>query len=558
MAQTLGERYGIANVFWDQDDIEIGEAFPDTIAAELEASDTVVVIIGNKWLDATDAAGQRRLDNPKDFVRIEVATALESNKRVIPVLVDDAAMPSAARLPAPLARLADLNALRIDNQEIKVGLRRLADWVEGGSRQQRLWRLLLQTLVVSLIAAPLLFFLLGQVRFFEGFFSLDIRLESLLAQTSARDDTDTLRERLALIVIDPESARRLDVSPDRQTDWRAHHTGLIVKLVNAGARSIVFDFRFDGVSTADAPLRAALLDAKVAGVPVIAAASAFDSQGNPISDAGFKDAITAWGHACIGMKGLTLPTVNLVLQRADGENVLALSLAAIVTATQEKPVIRAKAERRLLIREDADLPGLIAYPGALRVTSAQQHGCEALHAGDVIYPLRFDLSPLADLRADGIRHAYADAIAYDDAAARAAFADRIVIVGQVSDAGERFDVRQGAAHELRHGVELQADAIRTLLDVRSVRDVLRPLATPWQAVLMTAMCVLGMVLALAAGTLHRLWRALLLGAGVIGYALLAALAYREARIVMPLTYPIAAALVTFFATRHAFKKGGLT
>ncbi len=218
--QALDERFSDDRVFLDQRDIEAGVEFPRRIAEALDASDVVVVVIGSKWENIKDGAGQRRLDNPQDFVRIEIATALQSGKRVIPVLVDDAQMPRAEALPTPLARLADLNALTISNQRILEDVAHLVDAVEGRSAQERAWKLLLRALVVGLLIAPLLFFLLGKIRFFEGFFGLDIHLESLLAAYSTRHDTPALRERIALVVIDADSQRRLGIGPDDPAAWR--------------------------------------------------------------------------------------------------------------------------------------------------------------------------------------------------------------------------------------------------------------------------------------------------------------------------------------------------
>jgi hypothetical protein len=59
--------------------------------------DALIAIIGPRWLDAKDDAG--RLENPDDFVRIEIESALDQGKRVIPVLANKAAMPSAGEWP---------------------------------------------------------------------------------------------------------------------------------------------------------------------------------------------------------------------------------------------------------------------------------------------------------------------------------------------------------------------------------------------------------------------------------------------------------------------------
>src|SRR5262249_44926116 len=75
------------------------------------ACDVMLVLIGPKWLSATDSAGRRRLDNPEDFVYTEVASALRLNKWVIPVLLNKAEMPRADALPEALKPLSRRNAV---------------------------------------------------------------------------------------------------------------------------------------------------------------------------------------------------------------------------------------------------------------------------------------------------------------------------------------------------------------------------------------------------------------------------------------------------------------
>jgi hypothetical protein len=66
-----------------------------------------MVVIGKQWLRTADAAGRRRLDNPKDIVRLEIATALKRGIAVVPLLVDDVDMPRAEELPRPLRGLPE-------------------------------------------------------------------------------------------------------------------------------------------------------------------------------------------------------------------------------------------------------------------------------------------------------------------------------------------------------------------------------------------------------------------------------------------------------------------
>lgn len=111
----LKEKFGRDKVFMDVAGIEPGVDFVQAIDQAVGACDVLLVIIGKKWLACTDALGNRRLDDPKDFVRLEAATALRRNIRVIPVLVQDAAMPGEGDLPDDLKKLARRQATEISD-----------------------------------------------------------------------------------------------------------------------------------------------------------------------------------------------------------------------------------------------------------------------------------------------------------------------------------------------------------------------------------------------------------------------------------------------------------
>lgn len=105
----LRHEFGDKAVFRDVDTIESGERFPEIIARELEACRVFIPIIGPSWVVATEPGGRRRLDNPEDWVRLEVATALKrTGLCVIPVTVGGAPMPSAKDLPEDLQALGQL------------------------------------------------------------------------------------------------------------------------------------------------------------------------------------------------------------------------------------------------------------------------------------------------------------------------------------------------------------------------------------------------------------------------------------------------------------------
>ncbi|PWB54538.1 MAG: hypothetical protein C3F18_06665 [Nitrosomonadales bacterium] len=111
----LREKFGRDKVFMDVAGIEPGVDFVEAIDRAVGSCDVLLVIIGKKWLTCDDASGKRRLDDPKDFIRLETATALRRDIRVIPVLVQDAAMPGEGDLPEDLKKLARRQATEIDD-----------------------------------------------------------------------------------------------------------------------------------------------------------------------------------------------------------------------------------------------------------------------------------------------------------------------------------------------------------------------------------------------------------------------------------------------------------
>jgi hypothetical protein len=109
----LAARFGADNVFFDIDTIPLGVDFRQHIDKMVADCDVVLVIIGRRWLDVTDSAELRRLDQPGDFVRLEVEAALRRGIPVVPVLVDGASVPNESKLPSSLAELSYRNGLAV-------------------------------------------------------------------------------------------------------------------------------------------------------------------------------------------------------------------------------------------------------------------------------------------------------------------------------------------------------------------------------------------------------------------------------------------------------------
>ena len=103
-------------VFRDVGFLEPGVEWHEAIAKALGDADACVVVIGRRWLAVTDSAGRRRIDNPRDTVRQEIATALNNGMPIFPVLVGDAEMPAEEDLPLDIQGLAKRNALELSEQ----------------------------------------------------------------------------------------------------------------------------------------------------------------------------------------------------------------------------------------------------------------------------------------------------------------------------------------------------------------------------------------------------------------------------------------------------------
>jgi hypothetical protein len=130
-------------IFMDIDAIALGEDFVEAIETTVAKCDVLIAVIGNNWLTSKDDRGNRRLDNPEDFVRMEIGVALKRKIRVIPVLVDNALMPQSTDLPEELKPLVRRNALLIhdtsfdgDCQRLATAIRQVLEKVAAEQREK--------------------------------------------------------------------------------------------------------------------------------------------------------------------------------------------------------------------------------------------------------------------------------------------------------------------------------------------------------------------------------------------------------------------------------------
>lgn len=127
----LASEFGPERIFMDVDTIAPGIDFVTEITTAVGNCRTLLAVIGDEWLSAKDAEGRRRIDVPDDYVRLEIANALNRNIRVVPVLIEDTHMPGSEDLPDEIKPLARRNALRLTNARFDADTQLLIDTLQS-------------------------------------------------------------------------------------------------------------------------------------------------------------------------------------------------------------------------------------------------------------------------------------------------------------------------------------------------------------------------------------------------------------------------------------------
>ena len=128
---SAGARLGPNLLFMDVDAIPLGTNFSKVLHEEVAKCGVLLAVIGPNWSDARDEHGNRRLDDPNDFVRVEIAAALQRNIPVIPILIDGARIPKANQLPDDLKELASRNGMEIRHASFQDDMDRLIRGLKG-------------------------------------------------------------------------------------------------------------------------------------------------------------------------------------------------------------------------------------------------------------------------------------------------------------------------------------------------------------------------------------------------------------------------------------------
>jgi CHASE2 domain-containing sensor protein/outer membrane biosynthesis protein TonB len=133
LRDELVRRFGEDQVFKDSDSIQAGQEWPEQLESAIRNASVVLVLIGPDWADARGHDRERRLENPEDWVRLEVEAALGNDgAAVVPVLVDGASMPAADVLPESLRPLTEHQAFSLSVERWNADLEALIESIHSG------------------------------------------------------------------------------------------------------------------------------------------------------------------------------------------------------------------------------------------------------------------------------------------------------------------------------------------------------------------------------------------------------------------------------------------
>ena len=137
---ALAEHFGPENVFMDIDAIDLGADFAGVINRAVSSCDVVIALIGRQWLTVADAEGRPRIEDPDDFVRLELESALARDVYVVPTCVQGVEVPTADKLPSRLAPLAGRQGTELRDVAWRDDLKRLIRRLELLARERGKWK----------------------------------------------------------------------------------------------------------------------------------------------------------------------------------------------------------------------------------------------------------------------------------------------------------------------------------------------------------------------------------------------------------------------------------
>ena len=209
LVDRLRRDYSEEQLFLDIDGIPAGTEFDAVLDERLRVCDVLLALIGPQWVNARDASGRRRLHDPDDYVRREIAAALQRDDvRVIPLLVSGAEMPRAEELPDDLKPLVSRQNFQLRyerfNADVNDLIAQLAKVVSPAGKRRLLKRAMTLGALAASVAAGMIYFM----------------MLSPSKPNEVRSDPVLREEAIKLCREASEVTARLASSSDR-TDWLA-------------------------------------------------------------------------------------------------------------------------------------------------------------------------------------------------------------------------------------------------------------------------------------------------------------------------------------------------
>ncbi|WP_291993442.1 CHASE2 domain-containing protein [Candidatus Accumulibacter sp. ACC003] len=545
----LSAHLGRERVFMDIGQIAPGDDFVAVLEARIKASEVVIALIGPAWLSAHNEQG-RRLEQADDFVRYELAEALKQRKRVIPVLVGGARMPDVKELPAALGALARHQAQPLDDTRFQLDLDALIRSIEQrpsllgqfaqllNSERLRKWRR------YSVVSAALLMLFLAWLQLFDAL-GVDTRIESYTMALGDLVASVPVSERIVIVSFNEKSEERLGKFGPH---WRHEHARVIDRLVDAGAKVIVFDVYFEKPAAADGELIAAVERARQHGTSVIVGVNRLIDE-QPAVIAGL--AGNSWGMLCVGGRLGYAAVAPLAVRKAApagaGGDRITGKFGAIGTLAVGATTLAVDEQRHeLTVVSEAGKTlwrgPLQALPARVGQAGQARNDCPLLSAGDEVAETLIRLAPLPAWRAAPQRYDYEQLAGPAATIGSGELAGKIVLIGDGRAGSDEFRVLYGIGAERRHGVELHADIVNNLLQGIHVR----PLEPLLQGLLMVGMAAAGAWLRVFRPALRALPRRLLVAAALLLYLALTVVAYTQYGVLFNTAYHLGAFLLTYW------------